>query len=319
MGDTTTWRDICELVRSARLAGPLPPLRRELAGYVTAFERTVAPIVTRVGLPHYLDDDVCEACTKLCVLLAAYAATAGVRFRADLVMLGGVVARVYDDLVDLTGTEDADRRVAALFGGADAEPRTAHERLLHELYRELETRLGRERTDPIYAALRDLHTHQVRSRAQRDPAIGSLALADITGSKGGLAMVVFAGLVHPGMSGRQADVVWRLGGALQLLDDYLDRAEDRRAGITTAATRGQVSLAGICRRLRALQPALVSSFGRDQPLSGVLYLHLWWAFLSCRASGWPRRHRPFHVVVRLLRRRVLRGRRAGPPETGDGG
>jgi hypothetical protein len=301
----TTWRDLGELIRSARLAGPLPNLRR-LTEFVTAFEQAVAPIAKRAGQRRCLDDALCDACVKLCMLLTAYAATAGVPFRADLAVLGGAVARVYDDLVDAIGTDDADGRIAALFGGAPVRPGTRQEWLLHELYRELERRLNRDRTDPVYAALRCLHAYQVRSRLQHDLAIGSTVLAEITAAKGGYAMVVFAGLMHPAMTDRQINVVWELGGALQLLDDYLDTVADRRAGITTAATRGQSSLADVCRRLRAIRPALRACFGRDQPLSGLLYLHLWLAFLKCRTPGWPARYRPFRLVIRVLRRRVRR-------------
>jgi hypothetical protein len=297
-------------------------VRGRAAAYVAEFERVVAPILVRAGVRRYLDDAVCDVSTKLSFLLASYAATAGVRFRADLAVLGGVVARVYDDLVDTADEagDALDARVAALFRGEEPAPGCERERLLHALYRELERRLGRDRGDPVYAALLALHDHQVRSRGQRDPAIGAALLADITCGKGGHAMVVFVGLIHPALTERQVLVVRELGVVLQLLDDYVDVAADRRAGITTPATRRELALADICRRLRALAPALRACYGRGQPLFAVLYLNLWLAFLRRSFPRWPERCRPFRVLVRIARRRVRavgtpqdHGREAGLP------
>jgi hypothetical protein len=262
----------------------------------------VTPVLADAGIPEYLDDSLCDVCAKLSFLLAAYAKTAGVPFRADLAALGGAVARVYDDLVDRDHDADTDRRLTKLFAGTPVAPRTPRERLLHRLYQELEARLGRDRDDPIYAALTALHDEQVRSRHQRDPAIQPVLLADITLAKGGHAMVVLLGLVKPAMTPPERAVGRALGEALQLLDDYLDVSLDRRDGITTAATRDELSLGHICRRLRALRPALVSCYGRAQPLTGVLYVHLWWSFLRRTCAGWPAARRPFRVLVRWARR-----------------
>ncbi|MBE1577749.1 hypothetical protein H4W30_004809 [Amycolatopsis roodepoortensis] len=46
-------------------------------------------------------------------LIEAYAAMAGVPFRADLAVLGGAVARLYDDLLDEYGSEDLAGRLSA--------------------------------------------------------------------------------------------------------------------------------------------------------------------------------------------------------------
>ncbi|MGH3759375.1 class 1 isoprenoid biosynthesis enzyme [Actinophytocola sp.] len=312
------WRDLAELVRSAGLAGRLPPVRGRVAEYVAEFDRVVAPIMARFGAHAYLDDATYEVCAKLSFLLAAYATTAGVPFRTDIAVLGGAVARVYDDLIDSAdipddttddttddSTDDStDARVAGLFSGEAVTPRTTRERVLHALYRELERQLARDRDDPVYAALLALHDNQIRSRTQRDPAISPATLTEITRAKGGHAMVVFVGLLHPGMTERQVAVARELGAVLQLLDDYVDVAADRRSGITTSATRHDLTLAHICRQLRSLRPALRACLGRDQPLSAVLYLTLWFALLRHRCPGWPARHRPFRVLVRVTRERV---------------
>jgi hypothetical protein len=310
------WRELGELVRAAGLAGRLPAVRGRIADYVTEFDRVVAPIMARFSPHGQVDDATYDACTSLGYLLSAYAATAGVRFRTDLAVLGGAVARVYDDLIDSENTDDTvddtvDARVAALFRGGRPTPRTDRERLLHALYGELERRLDRTRDDPVFAALLALHDNQIRSRAQRDPAIGPALLADITRSKGGHAMVVLVGLVHPALTERQIAVVRELGAVLQLLDDYLDVDADRRSGITTTATRHELTLAGVCRDLRALRPALRACYGRHQPLAAVLYLNLWLSFARRHTRGWPARRRPFRLLVRAARRRThpVRNRR----------
>jgi hypothetical protein len=115
-------------------------------------------------------------------------------------------------------------------------------------------------------------------------------------------MAVFAGLLHPGMTAAQLSVVRELGAVLQVLDDYLDVGADRRAGITTVATSGALTLAQVCRPMRALRPRLRACLGRDQPLSVVLYLTLWMAFLRRRSPRWPADHRPFRLLIRRNRR-----------------
>jgi hypothetical protein len=277
-----------------------PAVRRSVTEFVTVFDEVVAPIVERAGRPEYLTDATYDVCAKLGLLLAAYAATAGVPFRTDVAMLGGAVARVYDDLVD-DDSGDAEWP-AALFEGAPRPPRTGRERLLADLYAELEHRLGRDRDDPVYDELLALHENQVRSRRQRDPAIDAGLLADITRAKGGHAMAVLAGLLHPAMNPAQLAAVRELGAELQVLDDYLDVGVDQRAGITTVATSGGLTLAQVARPLRALRPRLRACLGRDQPLSGVLYLTLWMAFLRRRSQRWPADHRPFRLLIRRNRR-----------------
>lgn len=301
------WRGLLALGRSVELAGAVPAIGRRAVAYVAAYQRVVAPIVRssldRSGPPRYLDGSMCEVCAKLCFLLAGYAATAGVPFRADLAVLGGAVARVYDDLIDEYGDGELGERLAGLFDGGGFTPVTPVERLLSALYLELERRLGRDRDDPVYRALIALHDEQIRSRHQRDPAIRPATLADITRAKGGYATVVLFALLRPAMDDREQALIRELGGTLQLLDDYVDAVADRTAGITTSATRGALSLDHICRRLRSLRPALRDYYRRDQPLCGVVYLHVWMCYVR---RHWPA-GRPAGTPTRMLTSLVRAG------------
>ncbi|MGW5645606.1 class 1 isoprenoid biosynthesis enzyme [Saccharopolyspora sp. NPDC003752] len=313
--DSGQWRDLLALGRSVELAGAVPSIGRRAVEYVATYERVVAPIVEstlgRSGPRRYLDSSMCEVCAKLCFLVSGYAAIADVPFRADLAVLGGAAARVYDDLVDeYGGGDDLFERLSTLFGGGAFAPANAIERLLFALYLELERRLGRSRDDPINFALAALHEAQVRSQRQRDSTIPSSVLAEITRAKGGHAMVVIFALQRPAMGIRELELVRELGGTLQFLDDYVDVAADRKIGITTSATRGELSLAHICRRLRRLRPALCDFYGRSQPLCGVIYAGLWGSFLRRR---WPSRlaaGTPARMLV-FLARKWVRVRRTG--------
>jgi hypothetical protein len=288
------WHDLGALVRSIGLAGRIPAIRRRAAGYVAAYEQVVAPIVEstmrELGPRLHVGRSLLAAGTKLSFLIAGYAEMAAVPFRADLAVLGGAVARLYDDLLDESdydepGCHELDRRLSILFNGGVFVPRTDVERLLHELYLEMERRLARDRDDPIFGALVAVHEYQMRSRQQRDPAISPPTLVDITQGKGGHATVVLFALLRPAMSDRELALIREVGGVLQLLDDYQDVILDRRAGVATSVTRGEVTLAHICGRLRELRSALLSHYDRVRPFFGVVYAILWISFLRHR---WPR-------------------------------
>ncbi|AUI58233.1 hypothetical protein B1H26_33740 [Amycolatopsis sp. BJA-103] len=292
--------------RSAGLAGPVRGVRRRAAEYVAAYGGVVAPIVDAAvgdpGLREHVGRSLCSAGAKAGFLIQGYTTMAGVPFRADLAVLGGAVARLYDDLLDEFGSEELVRRLSVLFDGGPFSPRNDVERLLCELYREVERRLGRGRDDPIFAALTAVHEHQARSRQQSDPAIPALTLAEITEAKGGAAIVVLFALMRPSMSDREMSLIRDVGGVLQLLDDYQDVALDRQAGVVTAAVRGEVTLSDICRLFRVMRRPLSDYYGRIRPFSAVLYAILWIAFLRLHwpglGVGGPPASTPFGVLVR---------------------
>lgn len=164
---------------------------------------------------------------------------------------------------------------------------------MYAVYRQLEDRIARNPDDPVFTALRAMHEYQTRSRRQTDPAIPTAALTRITEGNGGNAVAVLFGLMRPAMTGTELRLVRALGGQLQLLDDYQDAELDRRAGVTTAVTRGEVTLAEICLRLRALWLEMRQYYGRVRPFFAVVYAMLWISFLRHRCPGWgPAWRRP---------------------------
>ncbi|MEV7554763.1 class 1 isoprenoid biosynthesis enzyme [Amycolatopsis sp. NPDC089917] len=282
------WRDLGALGRSVWMAGPVKKVRGRAAEYVAVYGDIVAPIVDSAlndpGLREHVGRSLCAAGTKISFLIKAYATMAGVPFRADLAVLGGAVARLYDDLIDEYGSEDLAGRLSALFDGGPFSPRNDVERLLSELYREVERRLDRGRDDPIFTAMTAVHEYQTRSRGQSDPEISPVTLMEITEAKGGSAIVVLFALMRPAMSDCEVTLIREVGGVLQLLDDYQDVVLDRQAGIETAAVRGEVTLSDICRRFRVMKRPLAEHYGRIRPFFAVLYAILWIAFLRLH---WP--------------------------------
>ncbi|OLF19168.1 hypothetical protein BU204_02025 [Actinophytocola xanthii] len=310
--------ELLALVRSVGFAGRIPDLRRRARTYVATYDAIVPPIVEST-----VDDPVRRAHVvaalrsagvKLCFLIAGYAATAGIPLRVDLGVLAGVVTRAYDDLLDDRDengggenggggdSAELDRRLAELFAGGSFHPVGDLERLFLGIYREVERRLDRPASDPIFAALRRLHEFQIRSRRQRDPGIPSAELAEVTRGKGAYGTVVMLGLARPAMGEAEMALLRELGGVLQQLDDCQDVELDRRAGVTTAATRGQLTLGDVCRRLRELAPVLRAHYGRVRPLYAVVYVYLWFCFVRRR---WPRlgtghgaARTPFGILLR---------------------
>lgn len=282
-------RDLRALLRSVGFIGWIPAVRRRAASYVATYDKIVPPIVeSAVSNPArrtYVTTALRSAGVKLCFLVAGYTAMAGVRLRTDLGVLAGPVTRAYDDLLDDFGSDDLDRRLAELFRGGVFDPVGDMERLFYGLYREIERRLNRPASDPIFAALRRLHEFQVRSRRQYNPEIQDAELAEITLGKGAYGTVVMFALAQPRMSRAEFALLCELGGVLQQLDDYQDVELDRRADVTTAATRGKLTLSHICRRLHELAPALRAHYGRVRPLYAVIYVYLWICFLR---RHWPR-------------------------------
>jgi hypothetical protein len=283
-----TRSDLLALVRSIGFAGRVPAVRRRARDYLATYEEVIAPIIrSTVDDPArraHVAGVLRSAGVKLCFLIAGYAAMARIPLRVDLGVLAGAITRAYDDLLDDVGGDELDRRLAELFRGGSFHPANDLERLFHGLYREVERRLDRRPSDPIFAALRRLHEFQVRSRRQRDPRIPAGELDEITRGKGAYGTVVLLALTKPGMGEEELALLRELGAVLQQLDDCQDVELDRRAGVTTAATRGQLTLGDICRRLRELAPALRQHYGRVRPLYAVVYVYLWFCFVRRR---WP--------------------------------
>lgn len=258
---------------------------RDLKIFTRTFDEVVGPLVDKAVNPgerQHVREALRATSLKVGFLLSPYATTVGKPSRPDLFILGGAIARLYDDLVDHSGQPDLDAGLDVLFSGGPFTPLTEFDALLHDLYQSLALRLDLPEDALPHVTLRALHGYQKLSREQKNPAIGEDLLWEITRGKGAAANLLLHALAHPYMTTREQDVLKDLGVTLQMLDDHFDRDIDRAAGITTPATRGESRLPHVRRRLRTTRATLHDLYTRtgSRPYVGALYAMLAWAYLS---------------------------------------
>ncbi|WP_370259172.1 hypothetical protein [Streptomyces sp. V4I8] len=297
---------VLRCVVSARGWGALVRfLRTDSRQLVPAFDRTVLPLVERTvhdgAQRRRIHATLLGTSMKVGFALWGYASMARVPFDAELTVLGSSFTRLYDDLVDHGDRQDLDTDLAALFAGAPFRPQTRLEELLLLLHDAIAVRLPHPPDDPIRPLLRELHTFQLRSRAQRDPGLPLPAVLEITRGKGGLGMVALLSLLRPGMSGEERDVLIELGYVFQLLDDLHDLPLDRADGITTSATLNAFSLTDLATRVQGLRSRFIACYGTARPLTAHLALTLVGVPLTARRrTGHRGRPRPRTGSLPLL-------------------
>lgn len=284
--------DFTALVRFAGLGRGLPRLcfavRRYSDEFVRKFEEVVTPIIDdTIDCPlarDHIHDSLLAISTKLSFFTIGYAQMAHDNFRTDLSVLGGVLTRLYDDLLDEIGRPHIAQRLGRLFGGDEFEPEDDTEELFVRLYQEADRRIGRSREDAVYLSLNSLHKYQIMSEQQKNPAISDEALSEITLGKGGHALAVLLCMMCPEIDSVEHRLILELGGVLQLLDDYQDYELDRLAGVCTRATRDDLDLSDIVTQLRVVCGSLVDFHGRRraQEFLAIVYAFLWISFFRRR-------------------------------------
>ncbi|MEV0784442.1 class 1 isoprenoid biosynthesis enzyme [Streptomyces sp. NPDC050423] len=251
-----------------------------------AFDRSVLPLVERTvsdaTLRHTIQRSFMGTSVKVGLAMWGYATMARVPFDAELTVLGSSFTRLYDDLIDHCEREGLDSDLTALFAGGTFRPRSPLEALLLLLHSTIAARLPHSAGDPIHSLIRELHTFQLRSRAQRGSHISAAEVLDITRGKGGLGMAALFALLRPGMSEAERDILVELGEVFQLLDDFHDLPLDRVNGITTSATLGVLSLSDLATRIARLQTCCAEYYGSAAPLSAQLALTLIGAPVAAR-------------------------------------
>jgi hypothetical protein len=289
------WADLKSLILAARLA-PSAPLvifgaGRHAAQCARAFNRTVMPLlddsITDAKLRGQLAETMLTYVTTTYFVVAGYARMAGVPLDSDLAVLGLSFARLYDDLLDEHGGRNFPQRVEALFVNGKFTPIGDLEFLLKMMHGEIDRRLDRDRSDPVYAAAIALHRYQVRSDCQRDTQAPLSTLTEITKGKGGHGTLAVFALMRPRISPSERLLIMDLGEIFQMLDDYCDVERDCSNGVRTTATEGYLGLSEICRRLRAARRPLNRYYGRrhTREFCGICYVTACICFLRRR---WPK-------------------------------
>jgi hypothetical protein len=305
--------DVIAILRCFPFAVGLPSVFAyalfESRAIVDAFNRTVVPLVDR-SLPdpqRNLEASRALLGTSLKVSLAmsGYARMAGAAFDPDLAVLGSSFTRVYDDLFDNFETERLDERLRTLFHGGSFEPASGAESLLNDIYRAIDSKLGRTHSDPIFRMLSEMHEFQCLSRRQRDPTISAAEVREITRGKGAIGATILFALFRPDMAAGERAVLNDFGDILQLLDDLNDVAADRATGVVTEGTLGTCTLPGLAARMRLLRRQLRVQYprGSRSRLTGMLLFMLIGAAL--RRRGDARRGTDGPVAAPPARPRML--------------
>lgn len=267
--------------------------RADAVATIAAFDRSARPIIGDPALAAVLR----TWSVKGAHLIASWCRLAGLPFPAETAVLGCCFGRIYDDVLDDRAADPATgARFGELVAGAPFVPRSQLEQLLTRLHAELSTRIGGGDSHPVRRALVELHRYQLLSR----PGGPATTLHETTVRKGGLSLLVLFGLAAPDMSPADRDLVYELGGCLQMVDDYQDRDADRRLGIPTLATAGRLRLGAIVRRLRAVEAAARGRYGPVEVRAFFddiyLFLVIAWAGRAWRRGlGKPRS--PLGVLV----------------------
>ena len=324
-----TRRDAVAVLRCAVAARGWGSLLRFLCvdsrQLVPAYDRAVLPLVERT-VPDAKERRRIHATllgtgVKVGFALWGYASMARVPFDAELAVLGSSFTRLYDDLVDHGDRADLDEDLASLFAGEPFRPHSRLEELLLLLHDAIAVRLPHPPDDPVHPLLRELHTFQLRSRAQRDPRLPLPEVLEITRGKGGLGMVALLSLLRPGMSAAERALLTELGYVFQLLDDLHDLPLDRAEGLTTSATLHAFSLTDLATRIRRLRFRFRTHYGTADPLTAHLALTLIGALVAPRRGparpDRPRRRprlRTGSLALLLSRAGNIRpSTRTGPP------
>lgn len=230
--------------------------------FAVAIEPMLAREISGVAQLPAVRQALLEWSIKGGYLIDAYVRLARLPAPRDLMVMGAVAARLYDDLLDDTTRAGFAERTAKLFCGGVYEPMDDLERLHRSFFFALYAEVADDGRAPIMEALLQLHRAQTISLLQRGGFLAPERLREVTERKGALTMEVLFALVHPSMSGDEREIIHAIGRALQLLDDYVDAEVDRHVRIATVATCGGVGFADLVRRLDDLEFLLSGSFGR---------------------------------------------------------
>ncbi|MEO6404279.1 MAG: hypothetical protein ABIY51_02405 [Ferruginibacter sp.] len=78
-----------------------------------------------------------------------------------------------------------------------------------------------------------IYKDQVKSKSQQDSNLSLEQTWEITLSKGGNSVLFYRSAIDPPASSREKDILYTLGGLMQLSNDVFDIYKDREAGIKT--------------------------------------------------------------------------------------
>jgi len=250
-----------------------------MAAYRSTVEPMIAARVTVREREAEVRDRLAGWALQGGYLVDSYARVLGRCDAAELAVVAGSFTRLYDDVLDEGWDAGIGERLARLFDGDEVLAHSDIEWLAGDLFRWLASRVPEPHGEMLYERLRELHGLQLeRADAASQPTCEEVAQLAVR--KGGAAMAILGGLVSPHADARELGVLCRLGGVLQLIDDYDDAFEDE--GVCTSANWSRVPFGTLAAELRIASREIVRLHGRRRAAAFVDGLHCWLVLVGLR-------------------------------------
>lgn len=274
-------------LRCARLVVVLPvQLRRTSTGsqrLVAAYRRTVAPVIQQRATSPARGDEIDARLLGWAVqggyLIQSYARVIGQTDAEEIAAVAASFMRLYDDLLERPERAVVGKRLDDLFAGSEVTAEGDIEAIVADLFRWLDGKVSPENDDLLHARLSALHHAQlevVDEANRRDET----EILELTLAKGGAAMLILGGLVNPRLGEADVAVLERLGGVLQLIDDYDDTFEDR--DILTSANALHIPYGVLAAELRAVSRGLLDLYGARPARPFIDGLYSWLVLVGIR-------------------------------------
>jgi len=262
----------------------LPGTLEECRRLRVAYRRTVAPIVrARIGPSGRraeIDDRLAAWALQGGYLVESYARVVGLSDVEDAAVVLGSLLRVYDDVLDERHDgSSVGERLTRLFAGEEIAPESDVEWIVVDLFRWLAPRVPTSSRDPVLAYLGDLHSLQLEG-LELKPPVAADEIVQHALQKGGASMAILAGSINPRVETSEFALLYRLGGLLQLIDDYDDAYEDRAT--VTSATSGRVAFGTLAAEMCAVSRDITNLYGSERAQPFLDRLSIWLLVIGLR-------------------------------------
>jgi len=250
---------------------------------VKAYARTVSPVIERRATSQPRCDELNARLVGWAVqggyLIQSYASVIGSADTDDVAVAAASFMRLYDDILEAPERTVIGQRLRDLFSGSEPAAEDDIEAIAADLFRWLDRRVSAENRDLLYARLSSLHQAQLETVDEgsgRDHG----EILQLTLAKGGAAMVILGGLVNPELADAEVAVLERLGGVLQLIDDFDDTFEDK--SVLTSATSLRVPYGALAAELRSVSRAVLDLYGPRKGRPFIDGLYSWLVLVGIR-------------------------------------
>lgn len=144
----------------------------------------------------------------------------------------GAMTGLFDDFFDKDFLDDASIRL--LMDPNALEGKASNEKLFRFFFK---TALDKAPDKSlVQSTLATVYQAQVASKLQSGGSLTDTAIRQITREKGGTSLLFYRTAWNPPVSGEEKELLYDLGGLMQVSNDIFDIYKDKEAGIRTLAT-----------------------------------------------------------------------------------